>query len=152
MEFIGCVKTAHAHFPKTYLEKALSPHPAGSRCTLLATVEGVELVAIGYKYNKRKVLLFVATKGAALTLDGEPYIQRWADEHGNVLSRPIPRPAVLSGYFSVSPRVDNHNQSRQRHDLALEEHWQTQCCWFRLHTTMIGINVTDAWKLTRYHT
>ena len=122
MEIIGCVKTAHAHFcPKTYLEKALTPHPAGSRCTLLAPVDGVELAASGYKYNKRKVLLFVATKGAALTLDGEPYIQRWADEHGNVLSRPIPRPAVLSGYFSVSPRVDNHNQSRQ-HDLALEEH------------------------------
>ena len=111
----------------------------------------MKLVAIGYKYKKHKVLLFVATKGAALTLDGEPYIQRWEDEHGNVLSRPILRPGVLSGYFSVSPRVDNHNQSHQ-HDLALEDHWQTHCCWDRLHTTMIGITATDAWKLTRYHT
>jgi len=145
-EFIGNVKTSH---PKAYVEEKLKDHPAGSRLVLTAMVDGVELVAIGYKY-KRKVLSFVATKGAGATTNGEPYIQRWTDMHGNVMTRPVPRPAVCSNYFANSPRVDNHNQSRQ-HDLGLEEEWQTQDPWFRLVTTIIGMVVTDAWKLTRHH-
>ena len=46
--------------------------------------------------------------------------------------------------------MDNHNQARQ-HELALEELWETRCCWFRLHTTMFGITVTDCWKLAKFH-
>eukprot|EP00873_Tetraselmis_striata_P033157 jgi/Tetstr1/453421/TSEL_040403.t1 len=54
-------------------------------------------------------------------------------------------------YIARSPRVENHNQSRQ-HDLKLQELWHTQDCWFRLHTTMAGIHVTDCWKLlAKYH-
>eukprot|EP00873_Tetraselmis_striata_P017874 jgi/Tetstr1/438138/TSEL_002864.t1 len=53
-------------------------------------------------------------------------------------------------YFARSPRVDNYNQSRQ-HDLMLEEVWLTHDCWFRLHTTMAGIHVTDCWKLAKHH-
>ena len=77
-------------------------------------------------------------------------MQRWADEYGNICFRAIPRPALASEYFSKSPRVDNHNQSRQ-HDLALEELWQTQDCWFRLWTTFMGIHLVDCWKLCRFH-
>jgi hypothetical protein len=46
--------------------------------------------------------------------------------------------------------VDNHSRARQ-HDLALEEIWLTQDCWFRLHSTLHGILATDCWKLVRYH-
>ena len=42
--------------------------------------------------------------------------------------------------------IDKHNQSRQA-DLALEKHWLTQNPYFRLHTTMIRINVVDCYKL-----
>jgi len=148
--FIGVIKTSHSLFPKDYLQSILGPLPAGSRLALKANVEGEDLFAIGYKYNRRKVLFFVTNSRVADLLDGDPYLQRWADEHGNLCSRAIQRPAVLSRYFKDSPKVDNHNQARQ-HDLALEELWLTQDCWFRLHTTMQGICATDCWKLVKYH-
>ena len=134
VEFVGCVKTNSGSFPKTYLHQHLKDKPAGSRLVLAGVYDGVELLAIGYKYSKQRVLFFVATKGAGATVDGEPYIQKWCDEHGNVLNRSVPRPAVLSEYFAVSPRVDNHNQSRQ-HDQAIEDKWDTQDCWFRISGT-----------------
>ena len=121
-EFIGVIKTAHASSPKEYLENNLKDKCAGSQLVLFTEIDGEGLLAIGYKYNKRKVLFFVATPGSGATTEGEPYVQRWADEHGNLLTRHIPRPAIVSTYFGISPRVDNHNQSRQ-HDLAIEEKW-----------------------------
>eukprot|EP00873_Tetraselmis_striata_P005078 jgi/Tetstr1/425342/TSEL_015791.t1 len=57
---------------------------------------------------------------------------------------------MVSQFFARSPRVDNHNHSRQ-HDLMLEELWLTQDCWFRMHTTMAGIHVTDCWKFAKHH-
>jgi hypothetical protein len=38
-----------------------------------------------------------------------------------------------------------------QHDLGLEESWVTTDCYFRLVTTLIGLSVTDAWKLADYH-
>ncbi len=150
VNFIGVIKTAHALFPKDYIQQLLGPLPAASRIVLKAAVEGEDLYAVGYKYNRKKVLFFVCTAGVADLHDGVPYMQRWADENGNLCTRDVPRPAVISRYFKDSPKVDNHNQARQ-HDLALEEIWLTQDCWFRLHTTMHGILATDCWKLVRYH-
>jgi hypothetical protein len=85
-------------------------------------VEGVQLGATCYKYNRRKVLFFISTFGAGGMADGNPYIQRWADDNGNIVTRDISRPHVVSNYFERSPRVDNHNKSRQ-HELAMEEAW-----------------------------
>jgi hypothetical protein len=100
----------------------LKDKPAGSRCISTAIVDGVDLQAIGYKYNKRRVLFFVATVGAGSVRGGVPYTQRWANEYMNVTTRDIPRPDLVSLYFSRSPKVDNYYQSRQ-HDLMLEELW-----------------------------
>ena len=150
VEFIGVIKTAHKLFPKNFLESSLKDKSAGSRLVLETIIDDIPLLAIGYKYNKRKVLCFVATKGAGTTLDGMPYIQRWADDNGNLLTREVARPAIISEYFNYSPRVDNHNQSRQ-HDLMLEELWDTHDPWFRLHCTLLGMQVTDMWKLGKHH-
>jgi len=69
--FIGVVKTSHARFPKQFLEEHLKDKSAGSRLVLTTKLEGVDLVAMGYKYNKRKVIHFIATAGAANTFDGD---------------------------------------------------------------------------------
>ena len=50
--------------------------------------------------------------------------------------------------FKFSNCVDLHNQSRQ-FDLALEKRWVTQDPYFRLYTTMVGMTVVDAWKISR---
>ena len=81
--------------------------------------EGIDLVAIGYKYNKKKVLLFVMTKGAGSTAPGEAYEARFPDKYSNVCSRHVAWPEIISNYFKYSNVVDLHNQSRQ-FDLALE--------------------------------
>lgn len=113
------------------------------------TASGVQLLAIGYKYNSRKVLSFVATKASGSTTPGTPYRAKFADNWGNVMTRLVPRPDIISQYFQISNAVDTHNQARQS-DLGLERHWVTTNCWFRVVTTFIGITVTDAWKAYRH--
>jgi hypothetical protein len=71
-------------------------------------VEGVQLVATCYKYNRRKVLFFISGDGAGGMADGNPYIKRWADDNGNIVIRAISRPHVVSNYLERSPRVGNH--------------------------------------------
>jgi hypothetical protein len=51
--FIGVVKTAHSRYPKKFLEETMADWPAGSHLVLEATADGVPLLAVGYKYNKR---------------------------------------------------------------------------------------------------
>lgn len=75
--FIGVMKTAHGLFPKAFLKSHLTLEPAGSGAALSATVDGVDLVTVVYKYNMRKGLFFVATTAGAGALDnGNPYIER----------------------------------------------------------------------------
>jgi hypothetical protein len=149
-EFCGPVKTSHSLFPKTQLEEKLKHWPGGTYLVMKATTSaGVDLLAIGYKYNSTKVLTFVATRDAGSTLPGTPYRARFVDDYQNSLSRPVQRPEVISTYFAKSNAVDKHNQARQS-ELKLEKHWKTKNVWFRLATTMIGITVTDAWKAYKF--
>jgi hypothetical protein len=90
------------------------------------------------------------TSKAGTTKPGFPYEMKFTDGFGNLKVREVERPAVLSDFFLDSNKVDCHNQARQ-HDLALEEKWVTTDCWFRLATTIVGMNLTDAWKLADYH-
>ena len=147
------VKTAHSRYPRKFLNDNMMDFPGGTWVTMRGKCKrsGVELVAIGYKYNSKKVLTFITTVGAGSTEKGEnPYKMKYNDEFGNVCYRDIPRPAVLSRYFLHSNAVDVHNQMRQG-NLALEECWVTTDGWFRLFTTMIGITVTDTWFVRERH-
>ena len=82
---IMAVKTAHRRSPKKWLDQAMADFPGGTWIVLQGrTMTGEVLLAVGYKYNTKKVLTFVATRGAALTEPGAPYKARYADAHGNV--------------------------------------------------------------------
>ena len=59
------------------------------------------LLAIGYKYNSRKVLGFVATEGAISTEPGDPCLSRFPDIYSNVSVRPVVRPHLLGRYLNV---------------------------------------------------
>ena len=149
--FIGVIKTSHAGYCKTFLEEKMALWPAGSHMVLEATVEGgVEMLAIGYKYNKRKVTCFIATKGAGHTEAGVPYEAKWKDDNGNTMSRDIFRPEIVSKYFTKSNKLDVHNQSRQG-DLHLEKNWVTNDGFFRIATTLFALTITDAWKAYCFH-
>ena len=53
-------------------------------------------------------------------------------------------------FFADSNTIDSHNQVRQS-NIALEKKWLTKDPFFRLMTSLIGICVTDSWKLVDYH-
>ena len=133
-EVCAAVKTNHAWYPKTELEAEMRDIPSGTYLTLACKCPdtNVDLIAIGYKYNAKKVLCFVMTKNAGRTTPGRPYVAKFADKYGNVSTRNVPRPDVLSQYFSYSNAIDRHNQVRQ-HFLGLERRWRTTNCWFRLN-------------------
>eukprot|EP00873_Tetraselmis_striata_P008997 jgi/Tetstr1/429261/TSEL_019179.t1 len=121
--YVGVMKTSHGGYLKDYITPILAPMCAGDRLTLTATVDDLDLVAVGYNYNKKRVIHFLATKGAAPTLDGDDpyYKQRWLDEHGNLAYRDIPRPKLCNHFFAAAPKLDNHNHSRQFDLIKLEK-------------------------------
>ena len=85
-EGIFAVKTNHGWFPKKELETNMKDWPSGSYLVMETTApdSGIELIAIGYKYNAHKVLCFVATKQAGSTTPGQPYKAKFPDRFGNV--------------------------------------------------------------------
>ena len=117
--------------------------------TYETTIDSHTLVANGYKYSRKKCLLCVCTPGAGKTTSGAPYKATFPDTYGNVQSRDVARPAVISRHFSHSDGIDIHNHIRQ-HILALESSRRTVGSWFRLMTTMFGITVTDAFLTAAY--
>ena len=110
---ICVVKTVHNRYPKTFLETTMEKWPPGLDLVLQTNIDGVDLVAMGYKYSKKKVLCFLYTKGAGSMLPGDPYVAKWKDPNGNMMARYVQRPKVVSLYFKHSNRIDTHNQSRQ---------------------------------------
>ena len=69
-------------------------------------------------------------------------ITTWPDEHRNVQSREVFRPALPSRYFKMFNRVDVHNMRRQS-ELNVEGKWGTHDPYFRLFCTIIGMTVVD---------
>jgi len=111
---------------------------------------GEKLVCVGYRYFSKKTLFFIMTEGAGCMTPGKPYEMKFVDKYGNIEIRLVERPQVISDFFYDSNSIDNNNHGRQ-YELALEKKWVTQKCYFRLTTTMIGLNVTDTWMLMHHH-
>ena len=121
--------------------------PAGSHLVMeTKTVNNIGLLAIGYKYNQRKVLSFLATKGVGHTEPGKAYKARWKDEHNNTQLREISRPSICSTYFEHCNAIDVHNQIQQ-FDLHLEKQWITNDGYFRIATAVFGMTIVDMWYM-----
>ena len=75
--------------------------PGGTWITLEGRTEeeNVDLVCVGYKYNKKTVLTFVFTKGAGSTAPGEPYEARFPDKYSNVCVRQVAHPTIVAILF-----------------------------------------------------
>jgi hypothetical protein len=150
-EAVFQIKTYHASFPKDFIVAALKDAPGGVYVALEGvTKDEIELVAIGYRYSRKTTLHFVATKNAGSTALGDPYHMKYTDTYGNVCTRYVDRPQIVSNFFGSSNAIDTHNQLRQD-CIRLEKKWITRDPYFRLATTMIAINVTDAYLLANFH-
>ena len=56
----------------------------------------IPLIAIGYKYNARKVLSFIVTDNAGTTNTGIPYLYKYPDQFTNGAIRPVDRPLIIT--------------------------------------------------------
>jgi len=145
------IKQYHSLFPKEFIESALKDAPGGVHILLEGvTKDEVPLVAMGYRYSRKTILFFVFTKSAGSSKPGDPYQMKYTDSFGNLCTRYVDRPQVISNFFAGSNAIDTHNQLRQD-SLKLEKKWATQSPWFRLATTLIGVNVVDTFLLCSYH-
>jgi hypothetical protein len=149
--YFGALKTSIKFTPYNELIEKMADFPSGSYLVMECTTpkDQHQLICIGYKYNARKVLVFLGTKNAGSTKLGEPYIARFPDANGNVAQRSVPRPDVISKYFNDSNVIDSHNQARQG-ELKLEKRWVVHDGWTRIATTLIGMTVTDCWRAFKH--
>ncbi len=150
--YVGIVKTAHAKFPKAYIQNIMKKAPTGAHILLTTFHEGVYLCALGYKFSKKeKVSMMIFTRGAGTTKTTDShYYQRRNDPFGNVYDKVVERPEIAHTYFTYCGAIDYHNKQRQGH-LRLEKKWKTQDPWFRLSTSLIGMHTVDAYQLYRYN-
>ena len=88
----------------------------------------------------------MCTSHAGHTNAGEPHVAKWVDRNNRQLRRDIPRPHLLSQFFTHFNQIDKHNHATQDL-LGIEDNVVTQDGYFRLYCTYLGITVTDAWKL-----
>ena len=71
------------------------------------------LIIIGYKYNERKGLYFIATQEAGSTKVGITYLSNFIDPFSNFSIHPLDRPLVISTLFRSVNYVESHNKSMQ---------------------------------------
>ena len=85
------IKSSHSRTPKKWFKSTMLDMPGGTWIVLEGRdgIEDVPLVYIGYKYNKKKTLIFLTTKGAGSTEKGEPYKARFPDKYGNLCVRHV---------------------------------------------------------------
>ena len=107
-ELIGMVKTNTKIFFKETIEKLTKDCPGGSYLVLRSkpmVPGGRSLIAVGYKYNARKVLYFIGTDNAWNTQAGHPYLSKYPDKFTNVNICPVARTLVVSKFFLLLMRL-----------------------------------------------
>jgi hypothetical protein len=145
------VKNNSGLFPKSFIVDALENAPGGVHIVMKGTApNGIDLVAIGYRYSTKTTLFFVATADAGSTTPGKPYEMKYTDDHCNVCVCLMEHPDIVSKFFLDSNTIDKHNQSRQYY-LTLEKTWLMQDPYFHLATTLLGIITVNTWILADYH-
>ncbi len=149
--YFSQVKTGHGRIPKLFLETEMAGYCPGLWLVLEHTSpSNVDMVCLGYKYNRTKILTFVMTKGCGSTSPGPPYRVTYTKENGEKIERDIAHLQVVTDYFHSAGAIDHHNHTRQG-TLALEDKWVTRCGYNRIFTTFVGITATDSWLLWQYN-
>ena len=123
----GPMKTIHKGFCLATLEKLMENWTGGSYIFMTSNPRvpvGRPIMAIGYKYNYRNVLGFIATEGAGSTEPDDTYLSHFPDFCSNFSILPVVCPHFLGRYVNSCNTADNHNRILQS-DLAFENYWVT---------------------------
>ena len=99
-------------FRKQFIMDNLAGCPAGTYLSLFTKYEGMYLIAMGYKYNK-KVTYFIATLWSGTTCYmNQPCIQMFTDNFGNICEKLVMRKDLASFYLKNSIVIHTHNNER----------------------------------------
>jgi hypothetical protein len=132
---------------RSVLLSRFGTRPGGHWATMKATISGVDMFLTAYAWSQKGIAYILSTCGTTVRHEND-YVAKHQDGYGNVDSRLLARPAIASFLYEFLPLIDEHNKARQS-SLALELKWPTQCCWFRLFTTFIGMAVVDVQRWDR---
>ena len=120
-EIIRMVKTNKKGLCKNTIDN-MTKDCSGSYCLVLkiklTVTSDRPLIFVGYKYNIRNFLSFVATDNAGITTSGIPYLYNHPDPFSIVSVIPLAFPLIVSKLFVSVNDVDSHKKYRQS-DLAL---------------------------------
>ena len=115
VNYCGLAKTSNKGFCFATLEKLRKDCPGGSNIALKSTPRfpgEIPLLAIGYMYNSRKILGFIANEGAGSTEPNDPYLSRLPGIYLNVSVHPVVRPHLIGRYLNACNVIDNPNRTR----------------------------------------
>ena len=97
-KLIGMVKKNTKGSCKETIEKLKKDCPGGSYLVLRTNTivpRGRPLIAIGYKYNTRKVIYFIVTDNTGITQTGIPCLSKYPEQFTNVEIFPVARPIFM---------------------------------------------------------
>ena len=149
------VKNCSANYCKAAMLERLASKERGSTVVALATVEGVEMMAVGYKFSlSRPPNLFLATVGSSA--DGGTYFASFDNDDGVTETAPLPRPQVAEQYFGTqdgaagSTACDDHNHRRQN-ELDVCRNWHLEDGWLHHVIEIVaGYTFIDMHLLARH--
>jgi hypothetical protein len=82
------VKGNKGLYRKDFIEENLKDAPGGVSVVLTGIApNGIQLIAIGYRYSVKTTLFLVMTENAGSTKPGDPYMIKYTDSYGNICSR-----------------------------------------------------------------
>ena len=141
----GIVKGATKEFPAKYLDNC--QYQRGDHHAATATIEGVPMIALGWKDKTLK--RFLSTCGT--TVEGQPHTKKRYrvsedGESSEIFYKTVKRPKLVEEYFDSASKIDVHNHLRQG-SLALEEAWGTRKWHHRVFASILGMVEVDAFLL-----
>ena len=71
---------------------------------------GRQIIDIGYKYNKEKVIYFNVTENAWITNTGLPYLYKYPEQFPNLSICPVASTLVMYKFFGSVNEVEPHNK------------------------------------------
>ena len=113
VDYCGLVKISHKGFFLGAFEKLINKWSGGSY--IFMKINPIfpydrPLMAIRYKYNSRKFLGFIASKGSGSTESGVPYLYLFPGNYSYVSIWPLFCPNVPGRYFNSYNAIDNPEQ------------------------------------------
>lgn len=143
---ILAVKAHMQGFPKDELKASLAELPVGFHTSRTCTIEGVKLIALGWKVKDGLNAYFIASIGT--TLQGSPVSRLvWSSEHSECTTVELRRPEIVQLYHEHFNVVNKHNKMHQA-GFRLEQQvtgWRARCKLWAL-----GVALTNALSLWQY--